>query len=107
MMLTCAESLLSECQQHWQTSSVAVCDGIVLKLCLLSNDFSSFLEASNEDPNSTLAQLLDLHNCVRLLVQWESKLLGLEGLFPAREGGSRETLLQLLATKYIDLRPMK
>ena len=70
VMLTCAESLLSECQQHWQTSSVAVCDGIVLKLCLLSNDFSSFLEASNEDPNSTLAQLLDLHNCVRLLVQW-------------------------------------
>ena len=60
MMLTCAESLLSECQQHWQTSSVAVCDGIVLKLRLLSNDFSSVLEASNEDPN--LNPTILLHN---------------------------------------------
>ena len=101
VMLTCTESLLSECQQYWEPSSIAICDGIVLKLCLLSRDFSSFLEDSSEDPNlnpTTVAQLLDLHNCVRLLlIQWESKLLDLEGLFPATECGGRSGKIEMVS----------
>ncbi len=96
VMLSCTESLLNECQQYWQDSSIAVCDRIVLRLRLLSNDFSRLIEEINEGPTAlnpattTVAQLLDLHNCVGfLLIQWESKLLGLEGLDLATECGGR------------------
>lgn len=84
--LDSADRLLNQCQSCWNTASLALCDRTAHELQVFVQSITEFV--GNQDGTDQNVILLIRYMSL-LLVQWETKLMRLEGAHEQTVSGGR------------------